>query len=96
MGRRKNLSSVLVQGPGLLAIILMGLIVSMIIWHELKGPQTREKRDENHLKEPLVNNSQWSAERENYRKWWRGSYKNQEIVIKTPKLGVKPNQIKSA
>ena len=94
MGRRKNLSSVLVQGPGLLAIILVGLIVSMIMWHELKGPQTREKRDENYLKEPLVNNSQWSAERENYRKWWRSPYKSKEIVLKTPKLGVKPPKLK--
>ena len=94
MGRRKNLSSVLVQGPGLLAIILMGLIVSMIMWHELKGPQTREKRDENRLEEPLVNNSQWSADREKYRKWWRSPYESKEIVMKTPKSGIIPTKLK--
>ena len=94
MGRRKNLSSVLVPGPGLLAIILMGLIVSMIIWHQLKGPPKREKRDENHLKKPLVNNSQWSKDRENYRKWWRSPYKSQEIVVKIPKFGIKSTKLK--
>ena len=94
MGRRKNLSSILVPGPGLLVIILMGLIVSLIVWHQLKGPPRREKRDENHLREPLVNNSRWSEDRENYRKWWRSPYRSQEIVMKTTKLKVKSAKIK--
>ena len=71
-----------------MTIILMGLIVSMIIWHELKGHPTREKRDENCLDEPLVNNSQWSADREKYRKWWRSPYESKEVVMNTRKLGI--------
>ena len=94
MGRRKNLSSVLVTGPGLLAIILMGLIASMSIWHQLKGPQTRERNDESHLRESLVNNSQWPADKENYRKWWRSPYKSQEIVVRIPKFGIKSTKLK--
>ena len=94
MGKRKNLSSALVPGPGLLPIILMGMIVSVIIWHQQKEPQIREKRDENHLKEPLVNNSRWLKDRENYWKWWRSPYKSQEIVVKIPKVEIKSTKLK--
>ena len=87
MGRRKNLTSVLVQGPGLVTIILMGLIVSMIIWHELKGLPTREKRDENRLDEPPVNMiASGRRDREKYRKWWRSPYESKEIVMNNPEV----------
>ena len=88
MGRRKNLTSVLVHGPGLVTIILMGLIVSVIIWHELKGHPTREKRGENSLDEPRVNVNQWSAEVERYRKWWRSPYENKKTVLKEGRPGI--------
>ena len=93
MGKRKNLSSVSVSGPGLLAIMLMGLIVSTVIWHQLKGPLTREKRSENYVKKHLGNNSQWS-DRENYRKWWRSPFKSQEIVVNSPRSGGKSTKFK--
>ena len=91
MGRRKDLPSVLVHGPGLVTIILMGLIVSVIIWHELKDHQTREKRGENSLDETRVNVNQGSAEVERYRKWWRSPYENRKTVLKKGRPEIRTN-----
>ena len=86
--------NVLAPRVGFLAVILMGLIAGLILWHQLKGPQTREKRDEIHLKEPLANSSQWSKNREKYWKWWRSPYQSQEVEMKNAKLGVKYTKLK--
>ena len=47
MGRRKNLASVLVRGPGIGTIIMMSLIVSVTVWYGLKDHTALLKNSKN-------------------------------------------------
>ena len=92
MGERKNLSSVSVSGPGLLAIMLMGLIGSTVIWHQLKGSH-HEKRSGIYVKKHWGNDSPW-ANGENYRKRWCSPCKSQEMVMHSPRYEGKSPKFK--
>ena len=76
MGRRKNLASVLVRGPGIGTIIMMSLIVSVTVWYGLKDHTALLKNSKNNCQEHKVDRNKWSLEAKRYRKWWRSPHKN--------------------